>query len=96
MVLRAQLNMAETWSEDIEDRLKRISKNDRCCMTWLISIISVMFKKRAFGEIAEKINMTGSIMCTIYNTVRKLCSARSFLAATRVNSLRDIIVRIKR
>ena len=64
MTLRTKLDMADTWSEDVEARL--ITSWQNFPLLYLISI--TVSNERAFREIAEEINMTGSICdkITIY------------------------------
>ena len=62
MILRIKLNMADIWSEEVEARL--ITSWQTFPLLYDVAdkhYLNHVLKERAFLEIAEVINMTGSV-----------------------------------
>ena len=65
MILRTKLNMVDTWSEEVEARL--IISWQKFPLLYDVAdkhYLSNVLKERAFREIAEELNMTGSVCVT--------------------------------
>ena len=78
MILRSKLNMADTWAEEVEARL--IISWQKFPLIYDVAdkkYLSNVLKERAYREIAEELNTTGSVCvkCTIILPNLKLYDA---------------------